>query len=177
VGTIGIQAWGLILMAGNIIGGVGGGFLIDVFVRRYQDGHMRAILLGLIVAGPSYIAFPQAPSAGLALLILTPAALGSGLLQACGAASLMGVTPSGMRGKISAVYFFAINTIGVGVGPTAVALLTDYVFKSPNLIRHSLTTIAVFATLSGIAAALVARRAYVRMAAAISLDREAPEQP
>jgi len=53
--------------------------------------------------------------------------------------------PNQMRGQASAVYLFIISIIGLGLGPQALALVTDYVFKDDNQINMSLlwtTTLA-----------------------------------
>jgi hypothetical protein len=35
--------------------------------------------------------------------------------------------------RASAIYLFVITLIGLGIGPTAVALVTDYVFADDNV--------------------------------------------
>ena len=57
----------------------------------------------------------------------------------------MQVTPSQMRGQVSAVYLFTINLIGLGAGPTAVALVTDHVFRNDNLVGSSILLVATAA--------------------------------
>ena len=42
-----------------------------------------------------------------------------------------------MRGQASAVYLFVITMVGLGIGPTAVALGTDFVFGDDNALRYS----------------------------------------
>ena len=52
-----------------------------------------------------------------------------------------------MRGQASAVYLFVANLIGLGLGPTAIALCTDYLFRSEDLVHYSLVTVGVAAHL------------------------------
>jgi hypothetical protein len=59
----------------------------------------------------------------------------------------MQVTPSQMRGQVSAVYLFTINLIGLGAGPTAVALVTDHVFRNDNLVGSSLLVVTTSANI------------------------------
>ncbi|MGB3623530.1 MAG: MFS transporter, partial [Ketobacter sp.] len=54
--------------------------------------------------------------------------------------------PNPMRGQASAVYLFVVTFFGLGVGPTAVALVTDYVFADDNALRYSLLIISSIAT-------------------------------
>ena len=43
-----------------------------------------------------------------------------------------------MRAQVSAMYLFAVNLIGLGAGPTVIALITDRVFHNDNMLRYSL---------------------------------------
>ena len=59
----------------------------------------------------------------------------------------MEIAPARMRGQVGAVYGFVINLIGLGLGPTAVAVLTDYVFHNDNMVGYSLLVVSVTAHL------------------------------
>ena len=50
-----------------------------------------------------------------------------------------------MRVQASALYFFVINLLGLTVGPTGVALFTDYVFRDDAMVRYSVACMAVLA--------------------------------
>ena len=43
---------------------------------------------------------------------------------------------------MSAFYLFSVNIVGLGLGPTLVALFTDYVYGEPALVGYSLATVA-----------------------------------
>jgi hypothetical protein len=49
--------------------------------------------------------------------------------------------PNQMRGQAAAVYTGVLNLIGLGLGPTSVALMTDFVFRNPNALNFSIATI------------------------------------
>ena len=55
-----------------------------------------------------------------------------------GPAAIQEIMPNSMRGQASAVYLFVITMVGLGIGPTAVALCTDFVFGDDNALRYSL---------------------------------------
>jgi hypothetical protein len=42
-----------------------------------------------------------------------------------GPTSLQAITPNELRGQVIAVYLFSINLIGLGVGPTLIAIVSD----------------------------------------------------
>ena len=57
-------------------------------------------------------------------------------------AALQLITPNRYRAQATALYFFVANLIGFGLGPTAVALITDYGFGEDGALRHSLSIVA-----------------------------------
>jgi hypothetical protein len=58
-----------------------------------------------------------------------------------------------MRAQVAALYFLLANLIGIGLGPTVVALLTDFVFADDAAIGQSLALSA--ALLIPVACALI----------------------
>jgi len=65
-------------------------------------------------------------------------------------AAIQEVMPNAMRGQASAIYLFVVTLIGLGIGPTAVALVTDYGFGDDMAIRYSLFIVASVATSAAI---------------------------
>ena len=49
--------------------------------------------------------------------------------------------PNEVRALASAIFLFIINVIGMGLGPSVVAVFTDYVFQDERAIRFSLTAL------------------------------------
>jgi MFS family permease len=144
--------YGLILIVFGPIGALLGGWMADRFYRKHDDGYLRAGLVGLALLVPGYSLFALMPSPWLSLLLLIPATLGGAIPTTVAAASLMQVTPNEMRAKASALYYFVISIVGLGLGPTSVALLTDFYFGDEARLRHSL---AIVATVAGLAATAV----------------------
>ena len=60
------------------------------------------------------------------------------------AAAIQQIMPANMRAQGSALYLFVINLIGLGLGPSAVAWCTDYVFQDPNKVNLSLMWVGTF---------------------------------
>jgi MFS family permease len=60
-------------------------------------------------------------------------------------AALMEIAPARMRGQATALYAFMVNFIGLGFGPTTVALITDYVFRDDNMVGDSLLIVGITA--------------------------------
>ena len=75
-------------------------------------------------------------------------------------AAIQEIMPNPMRGQASAMYLFVITLIGLGVGPTAVALLTDFVFQDDQALRYSLLIISLLATSLAVLLLLASLRPY-----------------
>ena len=89
------------------------------------------------------------PVLGLAVVLV-----GGMLFVACAAIghapSLIGqIAPNGLRGQVSAIFLFGLSVMGTGVGPFAVAMLTDYVFADPQMVGVSMTITAITGAVMG----------------------------
>jgi hypothetical protein len=47
-----------------------------------------------------------------------------------------------MRAQVMAFYLLVVNLVGVGLGPTVTALLTDFVFGDESYLRFSLSIVS-----------------------------------
>jgi hypothetical protein len=71
--------------------------------------------------------------------------------------------PVAMLGLAAGVYFFMSNAVGLMVGPTVVAALTDYVFGDPQKVGNSLSIVGGTARLLAFVAFVIGIRSYVRL--------------
>jgi MFS family permease len=149
--------YGLILVVFGPLGALAGGWMADRFYRRHDDGYLRSALVGLALLVPGYSLFALMPSPWLSLLFLIPATMGGGIPTTVAAASLMQISPNEMRAKVSALYYFVVSMVGLGLGPTSVALLTDFWFGDESRLRHSLAIVATVAGLLAVAVLLWVR--------------------
>jgi MFS family permease len=139
--------YGAIVAIAGTIGIVAGGHLADWMTRRgYVDSSMRVGLFVTLAWIPFGI-YPLVGTGQLAIVLLTPAVFLTSAPFGVAAAAVQQMMPNEMRGQASAIYLFVVNLIGIGLGPTAVALTTDYVFHDDNAIRYSLFIVAAFAHL------------------------------
>lgn len=141
-----------IIIVCSIPGGLLASALVDrLFARGRADAHLFLyvfIALGLTILGPVAFLADTLPAfvalmAGVMFLAASPGTA---------TAALQIATPPRLRGRVSAMYLFVYQMIGLGLGPTVVAAFTDYVFKDDALVGYSMAaTIAIF----GLAAALL----------------------
>ncbi len=133
------MAYGTVIMTFGTVGIVAGGRLSDWLARRgHEDANMRVGLLAAVCGIPSGIAFPLVPDANLAMAMVAVSTVFLSMPFGVAPAAVQEMMPNDMRGQASAVYLFIVNLIGLGVGPTAVALATDYVFKNDAAVGYSL---------------------------------------
>lgn len=118
------------------------GWLADrLMTRGAKDAYLRVPFYTVAATIPFAIAFPLMPNPTLALIFYAPAIFLTSMLFGCAAAAIQQIMPNQMRGQASALYLFINNLIGLGLGPTVIALVTDRVFGSDKTINYSLVLV------------------------------------
>jgi MFS family permease len=106
----------------------------------YKDAYFRAPLITIcLTAIPASLA-PLMPTASAALALLVVSTFLSSFPVALISAALQIVTPNQMRGQIAALFGFLASLLGLGLGPTFVAVITDYVFHNEHAVGYSIAT-------------------------------------
>lgn len=70
------------------------------------------------------------------------------------------ITPNHLRGQVIAIYLLANSVIGMTIGPSAVAALTNFVFHDDKKVGASLAIVCALASVVGTALLAAARRDY-----------------
>jgi MFS family permease len=81
-------------------------------------------------------------SAWLTLILMLPIGFFASFGFGASGAAIVLLTPSHLRGVISAVYRFVLNMIPMGFGPLLTALLDDHVFHSDLAVGRSVALVA-----------------------------------
>ncbi|KFJ90946.1 MFS transporter [Pseudomonas sp. 1-7] len=149
-GQVGI-VYGCIVAVFGCLGIVFGGRLADLMAKRGRsDANMRVGLYAALGALPMVVLFPLMDSAFWASMLLALAVFCLSMPFGVAPAAIQEIMPNSMRGQASAIYLFVITLIGLSVGPTAVALVTDFVFADDNALRYSLLIVTTLAVLMSI---------------------------
>lgn len=120
-----------------------GGWLADrMYDRGFKDAHLRVIRLNAIILLPLFLGMALAPSVGIALTMMVLIMLLGTIHGGVAGAALQLVTPNRLRARMVALYFLVANLIGLGCGPTAMALITDRVFGDDAALRYAIAIIA-----------------------------------
>ena len=154
---------GSLIAACGIVGTLTTGFLVDLLYQRgRRDAHAMVYVAAclLFVACGGACAFAR--SAWGFLLIILPTKLVSNYAGI----ALAGISlrsPEHLRGRMAALFSLVTVPTGAAIGPSAVAFLTDEVFKDPAKVQLSIAvTMMLFSTLG---------------AALLWLAREPADQP
>lgn len=158
--TVGLVYGGLTFVLGTA-GVYTGGFVADWLHQRGKpDAILRATLYGGILVLPVAVATPLMPTEELAVVGLALTTFLLAYPQGLPAAALQVIAPNRLRAQMTALYFLVGNLIALGIGPTLVALVTDYGFEDPQMLRYSLAIVCALAIPLGIVSVALSLKPY-----------------
>ncbi|HKX28485.1 MAG TPA: MFS transporter [Blastocatellia bacterium] len=161
---------GLIMISVLPVGAFIGSLLAERFARQGRpDANLRVVLIAQSLALPASVLFPLMPTPGLALLVSTWSLFCQSWVAGPINAAIQITTPNQMRGQITALLLFIFNVIGFGLGPTAVAIFTDYVFHAEGQLGYSLSAAALVLGPLGLFAIRLSLKPYGRRVAALTI--------
>lgn len=153
--------YGILAFVLGMTGSMAAGWLADRLERRgVADAKLRMAFAGIAAMVPVSILFPLMPAMELAMLgvagvvFLTPWPFGPAV------ASIQVITPNEMRGLVSGLYLFVAIVLGLGVGPPLVAVMTDFIFRSDDLLPYSMTATAAVLIPAATVCMHIARRRF-----------------
>ncbi|MCI4643672.1 MAG: MFS transporter [Hyphomonadaceae bacterium] len=121
---------GIAVLIGSLTGIITGGLLAD-YLSAKRGGYMRLVLLMIagILITPIALFAANTPSAALALAATGVLFFLAAMPFSAGVAALQAITPSAMRGQISALYYATALVLAIIVGP-ALPPIVSTVFLS-----------------------------------------------
>lgn len=160
---------GLLLAVAGIIGTLGCGVLSDHWLMRGTPGaRFRVTLVAWAIIVPAASLWPLMPTPATGMAMLGFAVVGITAGQAAAPPSIQDVVPNGMRGQAIAAYLLVAGLLGIGLGPTSVALVTDRLFHDESLLHYSLTVIALPCSLLGAWLSISGQKSYAHLAQELS---------
>jgi MFS family permease len=126
----------------GMLGAPLGGLLCDRLAKRRVDAGVYLALVATFLEF-LFIAFPLAGTPSLVLLgyglynVLVSLAAISGLT------AIQNAAPSEMRGMVVAIQASLFTLLGLGLGPTLVAGVTELLFRSPRMVNVAIVTVSV----------------------------------
>lgn len=117
---------GLILGIPGGIGIVLGGWMADRYGSRDTRWYLWIVTVALLLGVPFSFGIYLTDSAGMALGFLCIPVLLGNFYQATTFSQTQGLVSLRMRAVAAAVLLFILNIIGLGLGPQAIGMLSDY---------------------------------------------------
>lgn len=144
IGDVGLYL-GLISGLAGALGTFMGGFLGDRLGIVDKRWYVWVPLWGTLIALPPYAYILLGQNVDLILLILIPTTVLNTLYLGPSIAMCQGIVSPSMRAVASAVMFFILNMVGLGLGPLMVGVLSDLyvpIFGNDHL-RYAMLTALV----------------------------------
>ncbi len=158
------SAFGTIVIVGSTGGVFLGGAVASAWMRRGRDdAYLRVPIIAALCAVPFAIAFPLVSNPTVSLMLLFPLLSLAAVPFGCGTAVLPIISPNRLRAQVVAIYLLIANLLSFTCGPTAVGLLTDYVFRDPNKLGYSLAIAPAIFLLAGCAVVSLALVPYGKL--------------
>tara|TARA_B100000809_G_scaffold587_1_gene627 strand:+ start:3054 stop:4397 length:1344 start_codon:yes stop_codon:yes gene_type:complete len=165
--------FGLVMIGSGTVGLLLAGTLSDLLVSKgIHDAYVKIILFSMVAMIPSAAALAFLESDLLAIVFMSLAVFFSAFQGGLAGGTLQLMTPNRMRGQVMAVYGLSSNLIGLGLGPTVIAMTTDYVFGYDEAIGKSIALCAVILCPIG---ALILWRSLPAIGKQLAEQREAEE--
>jgi MFS family permease len=127
MGTAELGLWmGLIHTLGSATGITAGAYVLGRWYVGNERGQMRLAAFAASVSVPFYVAFLLLPNKYLALSVLIPQAIVFSAFIPAIYVLLQRLVPDNLRATSLMVLLFFCNLIGMGIGPQAVGILSDF---------------------------------------------------
>lgn len=134
-------SYGIVLLIGSVAGVLWGGWYADRLLNKgVTNGRVR---IGLIAASAAFMSsfIPLINNPDLVLVLLVVPAFFLASPMGASTSAVQELMPNQVRALASAIFLFLINMIGLGLGPSMVAIFTDFVLRDELAIRFSLTAL------------------------------------
>lgn len=163
------QTFGVVMLIAGTSGLLLGGFLADrLMARGVANGYNRVILISMACMVPCVASLWVADGAAVGIACIGAAIFFSAFQGGIAGGYIQLITPNRMRGQALAVYLLATNLLGMGLGPTILAAITDYGFGDDGALNRSL---AVFGLVIIPTAALIMASGLKAMSRAVTEAR------
>ncbi|WP_219856714.1 spinster family MFS transporter [Pseudomonas capeferrum] len=168
---------GLIIAFAGLCGTLLSGQLSDRWLAQGKPAaRFRVTLVAWAFIIPAALSWPLMPDAKLSFLLLGFAIFGFSIGQAAAPASIQDIVPNSMRGQAVAVYLLLGGLLGIGLGPTSVALVNDYLYAGdPQALPYALVTVTLPAAVLGLWMSWSGLACYARTCASLKGPLASPE--
>jgi len=153
-------SYGLVLCAASLLGVLWGGWYADKLKNKgISNGRIRVgFIAATAILCSCFIPLISTPEIVLVLFFI-PAFFVASPMGACTTA-IQELMPNQVRALSSAIFLFLLNMIGLGLGPSLVAIFNDYIFHDENAIRFSLSALYIIGGILSVSFYTMSMKAY-----------------
>jgi MFS family permease len=135
-------AIGLSLLIAGTAGMLAGGGISDRLVRGGRPhGPILVVLISIVLQLPLFVGAMLAPTTPVAIALLAAAAFAICMNGGLQTATVQALAPNPLHGRVTALYLLVANIIGLGVGPTLIALVAERLLGGPQMIGLALALV------------------------------------
>lgn len=150
-------AIGLSLLLAGSAGMLAGGTLSDRLVRSGRPhGPILVVLVSIGIQLPLFVGAMLVPSTPLSIALLAMATFAISMNGGLQTASVQALAPNHLHGRVTALYLLCANIVGLGLGPTLIALVAERLLGGPSEIGLALALVGGSALLAAAVLVLVA---------------------
>lgn len=152
--------YGGVVVVASILGVMFGGWYADKKTKEgFEDARIKISVLGaaitLLVCFVPLLPKPEWVLLGIGIPVFALSAP-----FGAATAAIQEIMPNQVRALASSIFLFILNLIGIGLGPTSVAVFTDFLFKDENMIRYSLVLLYAIGGGMGLIVSYLALKPY-----------------
>lgn len=156
---------GFVLLTGALIGAPIGGYVSDRLAQsRVVGGRFALALFTLPISTAGFVAWWLCSSIELGAAFGSLAFMAQIACLTVLPATLSDLVPNELRGRMAAVYLLMVSIFGVGLGPTIVALSTDYIFGTDSAVGYAMSLVSAVCLISAGLLTFAGRRVYAEAA-------------
>jgi MFS family permease len=135
-------AIGVVLLTTGLFGANFGGWLAARWTARGRPhGPYLTVFIGALIVFPAFVLFPLMPTGEAAVAVLFIGFIGMSITSGTSPSSIIAITPSELRGQMTALFWMVINLFGALVSPPMVGAITD-AFGDPQALKYGVSITA-----------------------------------
>lgn len=117
---------GVVLLVAAPTGTLLGGVLADRWSRRAVDAYGKVLLLAASITFVLLVIMATVKTAALVFGVFAAIQFSTSMVVGVGPAKIQLIAPADVRGRVSSIYVFLVNLIGLGLGPVTIGFLSDF---------------------------------------------------
>jgi MFS family permease len=154
--------YGSVLLVFSTSGILAGGWWVDrMAAKGAKDAVLKVAIAGAVLALPFAIWAPFSASGELAMMLIAAMSFAFGLAQGLPAAAFQAIAPNRVRARVIALYLLIGNIVAFTIGPTGVALISDYWLRDSTKIGVAIGLLSAVVVPLGALALILARQPFM----------------